>query len=210
MDFWQGLAIVTVVHVLAALSPGPDIALMTRQSLVHGRAAGIWTSMGISLGLSIHIVYSIAGLAAVIVHTAQWMALFKIAGGCYLVFLGICGLRSSPNQAGNEHHATEPETHRSAHRFLVTGFFCNALNPKAVVYFLSLFTVVLSPEMPLPTLVIYGGWIMLLQMTCFTTLACLFTHASIHARFVRTGHWIDRVFGATMIALGIKVLTSDS
>ena len=209
MDFWQGMTIVTVVHVLAALSPGPDIALMTRQSLVHGRSAGIWTSLGISLGLSIHIVYSIAGLAAVIVHSAQWLFLFKLAGGCYLIFLGISGLRSKPKDASNEEHAEEP-ARTSPYRYLVTGFLCNALNPKAVVYFLSLFTVVLSPEMPLPTLVIYGVWIMFLQMTCFTVLAFLFTQTAIHARFMRAGHWIDRVFGVTMVALGIKVLTSEN
>jgi RhtB (resistance to homoserine/threonine) family protein len=209
MDFWQGITVVTLVHTLAALSPGPDLALMTRQSLVHGRAAGIWTSLGISLGLSIHILYSIAGLAAVIVHSAQWMILIKIAGGCYLLFLGVTGLRAKPRQAESG-YIDRARPQEAPYRYLVTGLLCNVLNPKAAVYFLSLFTVVLSPDMPLPILVSYGVWIMLLQMLCFTTLAFFFTHSIIHEKFIRIGHWIDRAFGTAMVALGVKVLTSDT
>ena len=50
MDFWHGFAVITVVHLLAAASPGPDFAYVTRQSLVHGRKAGLLASAGIALG----------------------------------------------------------------------------------------------------------------------------------------------------------------
>ena len=89
------------------------------------------------------------------------------------------------------------------------GFLCNGLNPKAPIYFLSLFTVVLSPSMPLPTIVIYGVWIMVLQLLWFLALTLFFTHTSIRTRFLAIGHWIDRAFGVAMIALGIRVLISN-
>ena len=76
------------------------------------------------------------------------------------------------------------------------------------MYFLSLFTVILSPEIPLPNLAIYGLWIMLLQMFWFTTLACFFTNPVIRQRVVKVGHWIDRTFGIVMLALGLQVLNS--
>lgn len=208
MDFWQGIAIVSVIHILAALSPGPDIALMTKQSLIHGRAAGIWTSLGISLGLSIHILYSLVGLSAIIVHNTQWMILLKIAGGGYLIFLGIGGLRARP-ATSSPGLMQETQANRSPYRFLVSGVLCNVLNPKAVIYFLSLFTVILSPDIPLPTLIVYGLWIMILQMICFVGLACLFTHKSIHEKFVKAGHWLDRAFGTALVALGVKVIVSN-
>src|SRR4029079_11865660 len=94
MDFWHGFAVLTAVHLLAAASPGPDFAYVTRQSLVHGRRAGLLASLGIALGLSIHLVYSAAGLAAVIAHSAQWMTAIKLVGGVYLLYLGWQGLRS--------------------------------------------------------------------------------------------------------------------
>src|SRR6187402_1510489 len=94
MDFWHGFAVITVVHLLAAASPGPDFAYVTRQSLVHGRRAGLRASVGIALGLSIHIVYSAAGLAAAVAHSVHWMTAIKVAGGAYLLYLGVMGLRS--------------------------------------------------------------------------------------------------------------------
>ncbi len=209
MDFWQGFIIVTVVHLLAAASPGPDFALVTRQSLLHGRKAGVWASLGISLGLSIHIIYSTAGLAAVVAHSVNWMILIKVAGGSYLIYLGIKGLRARKHE---EDIVAVADTLSivSPLRHVTTGFFCNALNPKAPIYFLSLFTVVLSPDMPLPTLAIYGGWIMLLQMLWFSTLAFFLSNASIRKRLLKYGHWIDRAFGTAMVALGIKVLVSKA
>jgi len=208
MDFWQGFIIVTIVHLLAAASPGPDFALVTRQSLLHGRKAGIWASLGISLGLSIHILYSTAGLAAVVAHSVNWMTLIKVVGGSYLIFLGIKGLCAKQRHEyfKGELHFTR---HESSLRHVTAGFFCNALNPKAPIYFLSLFTVVLSPDMPLPTLAIYGCWIMLLQMLWFTTLAFLLTDERVRRLLMKAGHWIDRAFGVTMVALGIKVLSSS-
>ncbi len=207
MDFWQGFTIVTCVHLLAAASPGPDFALVTRQSILYGRRAGILTSLGISLGLSIHILYSTAGLAAVVAHSPQGMAFIKLAGGTYLVYLGIKGLRAKPRQ---EAETTPGQTQRTAspHHLIASGFLCNALNPKAPIYFLSLFTVVLSADMPLLTLAVYGGWIMLLQMFWFTSMAFFFTKVAIRSRLFIIGHWIDRAFGVAMLTLGLKVLNS--
>jgi RhtB (resistance to homoserine/threonine) family protein len=207
MNFWQGFTIVTCVHLLAAASPGPDFALVTRQSLLHGRKAGVLTSLGISLGLAIHIFYSAAGLAVVVAHSVEGMVVVKLAGGSYLTYLGIKGL-GARHLSADDNQEIQQATNNSASRMISTGFFCNALNPKAPVYFLSLFTVILSPEIPLPNLAIYGVWIMVLQMLWFTTLACFFTNTAIRHRVVKLGHWVDRTFGVVMLALGLQVLNS--
>jgi RhtB (resistance to homoserine/threonine) family protein len=206
MDFWHGFAVLTAVHLLAAASPGPDFAYVTRQSLVQGRRAGLLASLGIALGLSIHIVYSAAGLAAVIAHSAQWMTFIKLIGAGYLFWLGYKGLRSgagAPAAAG----APAPLP-TSAWRQVGGGFLCNAFNPKAPIYFLALFTVVLSPGLPVPTLIIYGAWIMLLQWLWFSLVALVFAHPRVRDRLLAARHWIDRAFGVAMIALGLRVLAT--
>jgi threonine efflux protein len=208
MDFWQGFTIVTFVHLLAAASPGPDFALVTRQSLLCGRKAGVLTSFGISLGLVIHLLYSTAGLAVVIVHSIEWMLFIKLSGGSYLVYLGIKALRATPIRDTGE-DKTGAQFDSSPFRQISTGFFCNAFNPKAPVYFLSLFTVVLSPDMPLQTLVVYGAWIMFLQMFWFTALAFFITNRAIRGRLLTSSHWIDRTFGVVMVTLGIRILYSN-
>jgi len=209
MNFWHGFAVLTVVHLLAAASPGPDFAYVTRQSLVNGRRSGLLASLGIALGLSIHIVYSAAGLAAVIAHSAQWMTGIKLLGAGYLLFLGYKGLRSgaaAPGAPGTP--AATPALPASAWRQVLGGFLCNAFNPKAPIYFLALFTVVLSPDLPVPTLVAYGAWIMVLQWLWFSLVALVFAHPRVRDRLLAARHWIDRAFGVAMIALGVRVLVT--
>lgn len=82
------------------------------------------------------------------------------------------------------------------------------LNPKAPVYLVSVFTVVLSPEMPLWQLSIYGAWMMFLLFAWFATVAFLLSIPSVNRQFQKAGHWIDRVLGAVMVGLGIKVIAS--
>ncbi len=207
MGFWHGFALITAAHLLAAASPGPDFAFVTRQSLVYGRKAGVLASTGIALGLSIHILYSAAGLATLVAHSIQWMTAIKLVGGAYLIYLGVRGLRSGANpQIASSELVSEPSS--PAGRLILGGFLCNALNPKAPVYFLALFTVVLSPDLPVITLVIYGVWLMILQWLWFALVATVFAHGSIRARLLSLRHWIDRAFGVAMIALGVSVLMS--
>ena len=209
MEFWHGFAVITVVHLLAAASPGPDFAYVTRQSLVHGRRAGLLASAGIALGLSIHIVYSAAGLAAVIAHSAHWMTAIKLLGGAYLLYLGFVGLRSRKQAAGaDSSQSRSGDLPSSAARQVLGGFLCNAFNPKAPIYFLALFTVVLSPGLPMPTLLAYGAWLMLLQWSWFSLVATVFAHRLVRDRLSAMRHWIDRAFGAAMVALGLRVLSS--
>jgi RhtB (resistance to homoserine/threonine) family protein len=206
MEFWHGFAVLTVVHLLAAASPGPDFAYVTRQSLVHGRRAGLLASLGIALGLSIHIVYSAAGLAAVIAHSAQWMTAFKLVGGGYLLYLGWKGIRAGANAPGVE--AAAPVLPASAWRQIGGGFLCNAFNPKAPIYFLALFTVVLSPDLPVWTLVVYGAWMLVLQWLWFSFVSLVFAHPRVRDRLLAARHWIDRAFGVAMLALGLRVLST--
>ena len=204
MSFWHGFAVITFVHLLAAASPGPDFAFVTRQSLVHGRKAGLLASVGIALGLAIHIAYSAAGLAAVIAHSVEWMLVIEIVGGAYLIHLGIGGLRSRPGDIDT----TTTTVQDSPVRLITGGFLCNAFNPKAPIYFLALFTVVLSPDLPAPTLIAYGAWLMVLQWVWFSLVASVFAQGWVRSRLLAARHWIDRIFGVAMIGLGIRVLAS--
>ena len=102
------------------------------------------------------------------------MTAIKLAGGCYLLYLGIRGLRAGARAAPGEMPVRDLPA--SPLRQIAGGFLCNAFNPKAPIYFLALFTVVLSPGLPLPTLLAYGAWIMLLQWAWFSLVATLFAH----------------------------------
>ncbi|NLJ13558.1 LysE family translocator [Denitrificimonas caeni] len=206
MDLLQGLIVITSIHLLAAASPGPDFVLVSQQTLSNGKKAGLMCSIGIALGLAIHIVYSSLGLATVIANSANALWVIKILGGGYLLYLGVQGLRSRPT-SGQELVA-QTAVKYSARKGIGVGFLCNALNPKAPIYFVSLFTVVLSPDMPLYQLAIYGGWMMLIQLAWFSTVVMLLSRPAVNAQFKKCGHWLERILGGAMIALGLKVIAT--
>ncbi len=206
MDLAQGLIIITTVHLLAAASPGPDFVLVSQQTLSNGKRAGLLCSLGISLGLSVHILYSAFGLAAVIANSASALWAIKLLGGSYLIYLGVSGLRARVRNA--EAITTDAAADQPGLKTIGLGFLCNALNPKAPIYFISLFTIVLSQSTPAQHLLVYGIWMMVLQFTWFSFLTLLLSRPMVTDRFQALGHWIDRVAGGAMLLLGIKVLVS--
>lgn len=206
MDIIHGLLLITPIHLLAAASPGPDFVLVSQHTLAHGRKSGVLCSLGVSAGLLVHVAYSILGLAVLIASSTTLFWLLKIVGGSYLIYLGWKGLRAMPEK---QSHATKVATAKpKAYKSFALGFLCNVLNPKAPVYFVALFTVVLSPNMPIYELAIYGVWIMALQAFWFSGLALLLSVPKVQSWFKRFGHWLDRVLGGMMIALGVKVMAS--
>ncbi len=208
MDIVHGLLVLTVVHTLAAASPGPDFVFVSQQTLAGGKRTGLLCSLGIALGLSVHIAYSAFGLAAVVAHSADLLWWIKVVGGSYLIYLGMRGLRAKASAGQRIQGIQRPP--QSILRVIGAGFLCNALNPKAPIYFLSLFTLVLAPDMPLYQIAIFGFWIMFIQLCWFSFVVFILSIPSVNSRFQRAGHWIDRLLGGAMVLLGIRVLMSKA
>lgn len=112
------LLVVITITVLAVLSPGPDFAMVTRNSLVLSRRHGVFTALGIGLGVMLHIGYTLFGVGLLVKESLLLFSVLKIAGALYLVYLGIRMLRT---------HAVEEEVAMGAPRVsawtaLRTGF----------------------------------------------------------------------------------------
>ncbi len=210
----ENLLLLGGIHLLAAASPGPDFALISQQALGNGRRAALWCALGVALGLAIHLAYSMLGLAAVIAQSSDLLWWLRILGGAYLVFLGWQALRAS-FQRDQYAPATDsagqlPVAQGGAWKYLGLGFLCNALNPKAPVYFVAVFTLVLSPDMPGLELFVYGLWMMVIQLCWFSFLALVLTHHGVAHYFKRAARWLDRLLGGALLAMGLKLLASKS
>ena len=204
MDLLQGFFTVTAIHLLAAASPGPDFVMVSQQSLTNGRRAGILCSLGIALGLSVHILYSSIGMAALVSESSYILGVLKLLAAFYLIYLGVKGLNSRASTLENSSF-TEVKRH-STFKLLSLGFICNALNPKAPLYFLSVFTLVLSPTMPAYQLFLMGGWMMVVQFGWFSLVALLLSKPAVKNKFQAIGHWVDRTMGTIMLLFGIRLL----
>lgn len=193
---------VAIAHLLAVASPGPDLALVLRQSLVFGRRTAWWTSLGVGSAILVHVGYALLGLGLLLRGSEFWFAVVKYAGAAYLAWVGWQALRARPAPeapAGSPASPVAlpaPPAQRSA---FVTGFLTNVLNPKATLFFLSLYALVVSPETPRWVQAAYGLWMALATAAWFSLVTVLFTHAAVRRRFLRYGHWIDRTLGVVLI-----------
>lgn len=203
MDLFHGILLVIVVHFLGAISPGPDFVYTTSQSLSNGKKAGLLSALGITLGLSIHILYSIFGLAVIISKSVFLLNLIKIIGGTYLIYLGISSfLAKNTNIKSKTLSKQKPST------YILKGILCNALNPKAPIYFVSVFTIVLNPNLPFTHLLIYGFVMMAVQFFVFSGLVLLLNTKKIKTAFENFNSYINKTLGVLMVSLGLKVLFS--
>lgn len=85
------------------------------------------------------------------------------------------------------------------------GFLTNALNPKATLFFISLFVLVVSPRTPKPLQAGYGIWMSLATIAWFSLVSIVFTRRGVRDRFLRHGHWIDRALGLVFLSFAVSL-----
>jgi RhtB (resistance to homoserine/threonine) family protein len=194
------------IHLLAVMSPGPDFAMIVKQSISHSRRIALWTSVGLGLGAAIHVFYSLLGIGLIISQSILLFNIIKWAGALYLIYIGIMSLRSSPGIVENTSIAKEYKT-IAIIQAIKTGFLTNALNPKATLLFLALFTQAINPNTPTIIKLGYGLEMILATMTWFAFVSIVLTNPVIKGRFLKVSHIIERFTGAVLIFLGLKIIT---
>jgi len=204
MNYWPEFLTIVVAHALAVASPGPDFALVLRQSLAHGRRTAVWSSVGIGCGLSIHIGYCILGLGYFLKNSEVALTTVKYLGAAYLTWVGVQALRARARTGDVDlaAGATAP-TDGAA---WTTGFLVNVLNPKAALFFIALFPLAVGVTTPKLVQVGYGVWMTLATVAWFSFVSFVFTREDVRRRFLRHGHWIDRALGVVFIGFAVSLV----
>ena len=201
----EQIAVVVSLTFLVMISPGPDMVLVMRNTLVSGRSAGIWSSLGVLTGNAIHIIYCALGIGWLISQSIIAFSILKYAGAAYLIYLGISSLRAGASSIDSV--AVMPR-HRDRSWFL-QGLFNNILNPKGTLFYLSVFTMVITPE---------TSWGMtLILVMCMKTVSGAFWAVFVWALdqpvirhlLQSSQQVVSRVFGAFLIGLGLRVAILD-
>lgn len=202
--YWAEFFTVALIHLLAVASPGPDFAIVVRESVGFGRRAGIYTALGVGVGIFVHVAYSLLGIGLIVSQSIVLFNALKWLAAAYLLYIGIKALRAKPADPASL-DLDKPAGERSARGAFVTGFVTNGLNPKATLFFLSLFTVVINPHTPLLVQAGYGVYLAAATALWFCLVAMLFSQQRVRAGFARLGHWFDRMMGVVLVGLGIKL-----
>jgi len=190
------------VALMMAVSPGADFLLVTRNSLTYSRNRGLYTTFGITLGTWVHIFYCIAGLAVIINTSPVLFSLIRYLGAFYLIYIGVSSIKSKSLLSNEQQECAVFITPSKA---FVSGFICNALNPKTTMFFLGIFTQLVTIDTPVIMQFIYGAIISLAHLLWFSLLCYLLTHNILLGKVKKYQTVINRFMGITLIALGLKM-----
>lgn len=194
------------VFAIAAITPGADFALILRQSLVHGREAAFATAFGIGAALLFHVSYTILGLGLLISKSLILFNVVKWLGVLYLLYIGIKSITSRGIAGEKNENGKSRKTRQSLKKAFFAGFTVNALNPKAVFFFLSIFSTFVAPVTPIAVKFCYGLSMSALLIGWFVLVGIFMTTPAIRSLYQRAAKWIDRLCGAVFIAFSIRLM----
>ncbi|MGY0400037.1 MAG: LysE family translocator [Ostreibacterium sp.] len=196
------LAVISMIHILAVLSPGPDFFLVMQKSLFQGKKAGLLCSLGISLGLLTHIIYINVIIAFLTNVSEIFLTLLKGLGGIYLIYLGISILFNKKQMTQHE------DASYKGKNLIFTGFLCNIFNPKAPPYLMALLTSITTSKTGIATISIYGTWLVILQFLCFSILTLILSRAFISSFLKTKQNVISTLLACIMIFFGLELMVN--
>lgn len=204
MEYLPLFGSVLLIHLFAVMSPGPDFVMALRNSLTYSRKTGIYTAIGFGLGIGIHVFYCVFGLAIIISTSELVFNIIKYLGVAYLTYIGVVSIYSKTKDinVGGDAHKIDISTFKA----IRIGFLTNVLNPKATLFFLSLFTFVIGPNVPKSIAWVLGVMMMINTAIWFSFVAIFFTQARIRSLFNKYQKAFNLVFGVLLIAIAIKIV----
>lgn len=194
-----------LIHFMAVILPGPDFVITVRQSVRYGYLIGCLTAIGIGVGISVHVFYTLVGIGFLIQQSECLMSLIRTAGAAYLVYLGWQCLRSQPNTNIEINGQADSDT-PSLFKAFTMGFLTNALNPKATIFFLAIFTTIVSTATPMKVQVFYGVWMCMVNAIWFMVVSVLFAQPIVRKRFLEFGVYFERVMGVLLIGIALRLI----
>jgi threonine/homoserine/homoserine lactone efflux protein len=195
------------VAALTIMTPGPDTALTVRNALIGGRACGIATALGVSLGLAVWTVTASAGIAALLVASEPAFMAVKLLGAAYLVFLGVQSLWHAVRGGGAAH----PLDGRAPRRLtpstaLRQGILNDLGNPKIAVFFTTLLPQFAPSHGPaFATLLAFGLLFCTMTFVWLVLYSVVIARAGEALRRPRIRRALDAVMGAALVAIGVRV-----
>jgi len=209
MSYLDEFFIIVVVHFLAVASPGPDFAVILKQSIRYGRRSAIFTSLGIGAGILLHVTYSLIGIGILIASNNYLFTALKFIAAAYFLYIAWHSLQAKPNNDNTLAHLHHENKIPSASKAFLTGFLINGLNVKATLFFVSLFSMVISPETPFEIKLAYGIYMAIATAAWFSMLSYLLNIEKFRQLLLNKGYWLERFMGVVLLLLAMQLLLTN-
>jgi threonine/homoserine/homoserine lactone efflux protein len=195
---------VVLITLLAVISPGADFAIVTKNSYLYGRKTGVLTSLGISIGVLIHVFYTLCAISFVLIYTPQFLKVIKYLGAIYLIYIGYKTFMQQPIQTENMNNIGL--SYLNAFKY---GFFTNVLNPKTTLFVMSTYTQIVSSSTSFPIFVGYGAFMSLAHFIWFSMVSMLFSTVPLREKMLGNQLKINRVIGVFLCLFGLFLFFSN-
>lgn len=192
------------IHLLALMSPGPSTILIIKNSLGTSRKTWLATALGIGIGESVHVLYSILWLGFIISKSILALNTIKYLGAFYLLYLAYKLIKSK----GTEQVQLEWHTTLKPKQWLTQWFLTWILNPKATIFFVSLFSMVIKPDTDMQSLLILWTLMTINATLWFSFVSTILTNNSIQSNYYKVSKYIDRIFWWLLGIFWLKLLFS--
>lgn len=183
--------------------PGPDMLLISKYSLSRDPKAALFCNIGITVGVTIHIILALIGLAALMAAGGTVYIIAKTLGALYVVYLGVQSLRSDTMlKTINKNKKIEYKT------ALRQGLLTNLFNVKVMVFMLVIFTQVIDPEYSMPEKMIFAVVLLVSAFLFWCAFIFFIRRPKIYKRLKKSERRINMVFGSLLILFGILLAAS--
>lgn len=200
------ITIVTTLGLYAAVvvSPGPNFALISRLAVSGARPAAVGATFGLALAATLYALLSMTGLALILTRVGWLAHLVQIAGGCYLIYLGLMAWLSGGPEATTRR---QPAGSGGTARGVRTGMLVNLSNPKGIAFFIGLYAVAVPPDTALwaKGVILLGGF--MLEIIWYGLVILLLSSRPAKVAYERFGRWIERGIGTLLAAFGLRLIS---
>lgn len=199
--------IVASAHLLAVMSPGPDLGVVMKLTLRRGRSEGQKAAFGIALANMFHIALSLIGLAALLKVNKDLFRIIQLVGSLYLLWIAYHALKSSISLKKAGSKSIETKVNLKEKNSLLLGLLTSLTNPKVTLFYLTLFTQVVSNKTPMFIKSLYGLEMILATLAWFTLVSYALNIHKVR-ELLQSKMWIiELLFGIIVGLIGIIVLT---
>ena len=199
MDFKSILAI-SVICVLGAISPGPSLAVVIRNTINGGRKQGVLTGIGHGLGLGMYALLSVMGISSLITGNKQFFSILQIIGSFFLIFLASRMIFNQPHK-----ELTHFDKNKMRKGFF-EGFMISFLNPKILIFFTAVFSQFMTDDLTLIDKIIMAAVAGAIDITWYVLVAIVLAGTRLLNILKRQSIYIDKITGYILLILGILML----
>ena len=195
----NSILILAIVCASGAISPGPSLAVVIRNTIIGGRVQGIMTGLGHGIGLTIYSFIAVMGLSSILLGNQTLFVSFQIAGSFWLIWIGCNMILSSPKESSKKNVDSQK-------RGFVEGFMISFLNPKILVFFTAVFSQFIHNELnniDRTIIVLVAG---VIDTFWYVFVAILLAGSNFIDKIKKYSVWIDRFAGVLLIGLSFAII----